>query len=225
MDFEGETMTCFAPSAHFTASFMKHGREANILHSSLLSNILLCTLLLIVNLRSYDTKVRLTRPHCRVIEFGCAIFEDPPPPPPPSRRRCGDVHVKACRSEGRSLVSHSSVLSEQSEQIQGVGPMKYSARYSQAGCQDKERCIFVSFLFYQPFIPGKSTEHWCSSSAVPSFPFIQTKRSHLLLFAEQLHWSSWGIEGAIIKVFPALSAGFMGMLINMDDSTITSLCV
>lgn len=61
------------------SSLMKHGREANILRSSLLSSILLCTLLLIVNLRSYDTKVRLTRPRCRVIEFGCAIFKDSPP--------------------------------------------------------------------------------------------------------------------------------------------------
>ncbi len=161
MDYEGETMTCYAPSAHFTASFMKHGREANILHSGLLSNILLCTLLLIANLRSYDTEVQLTRPRCvGLLSSAVPFLRIPPHPhPPPSRRRCGDVHGKVCRSEGRSLVSHGSVLSEQSEQIQGVGPMKYSARYSQAGSQEKERCIFVFFLFYQPFIPGKSTEH------------------------------------------------------------------
>lgn len=49
------------PSAHFTASLMKTGEKENILHSCLLSSILLCTLLLIVNLGCYDTKVRLTR--------------------------------------------------------------------------------------------------------------------------------------------------------------------
>lgn len=60
--------------------------------------------------------------------------------------------------------------------------------------------LFI-LLFYQAFIPGKSTEHGCSSSAVPSFPFIRTKHSRLLLLAEQLHWSA---EGAIIKGFPCL---------------------
>lgn len=81
-----------------------------------------------------------------------------------------------------------------------------------------------SLCFYQAFIPGNSSEHGCSLSAVPSVPFIQTKHSHLLLFAEQLLWSSWGYEGAIIKVYPAPSAGFMELLINIDDSTITSMC-
>ena len=65
-----------------SSPLMKPGREANILRSSLLSSIPLCTLLLIVNLRSYDTKVRLTRPRCRVIEFVCAIFKDSNPPLP-----------------------------------------------------------------------------------------------------------------------------------------------
>lgn len=207
-------MMFFAPSARFTASLMKHGREANIL-----SSIQLCTLLLIVNLRSYDTKVRLDRPRCRVIEFGCAIFEDAAPPNPPCRR-CDDVHLKACRSERRSFRFCRSNDSWSGEWKYEICSPLQSGGLSGGGVQ----FILVLFLFCQPFISGISTEHGCSSSAVPSFPFTQTKRTHLLVFIQQLHWSSWGIEAAvIIKVFPSLSAGFIGMLINTDDSTITLL--
>lgn len=82
--------------------------------------------------------------------------------------------------------------------------------------------LFI-LLFYQALIPEKSTEHGCSSSAVPSFPFIQTKHSRLLLLAEQLHRSA---EGAIIKRFSLpYVQGFMGMLININNSTITSPCL
>lgn len=126
----------------------------------------------------------------------------------PFLRRSGDVNV--CRSEGRSSVS--SLLSVQSELIQRVGPIKYSARYSQAELLRKGSAVFfVFFLFYQPFILGKSTEQRCSFSIVPSVPFIQTKHSHLLLFTEQLHWST---DGALSE----------GKLIDIDDSTITSPC-
>lgn len=78
------------------SSHMKHGREASILHGGLLSCFLLCTLLLILNLRSYVTKVRLTHPRCRVIEFGCAIFKVLPHPPPLQEkwwRACESVQV------------------------------------------------------------------------------------------------------------------------------------
>lgn len=168
------------------SSHIKHGREASILHGGPLSCFLLCTLLLIVNLRSYVTKVRLTHPRWRVIEFGCAVFKVSSHPPHPCRRS-GDVHVKVCRSEWRILVRHCSVLSEHPELIPGVIQMKYSACYSQAGSPERKCCVFVFFLLYQPFIPGKSTEHRCSSSAVPCFPFVQTKHRRLLLLAEQLH--------------------------------------
>lgn len=91
--------------------------------------------------------------------------------------------------------NHSSVLSELLELIQGVGPMKYSARYSQVGSQEKMCRIFVASLFPFCFInplyqKKKNTEHGRSSSVVPSFPFIPTKHSHLLLFVEQLHQST-----------------------------------
>lgn len=133
----------------------------------------------------------------------------------PFLRRSGDVNV--CWSEGRSSVS--SLPSVQSELIQRVGPIKYSARYSRAELLRRGSAVFfVFFLFYQPFILGKSTEQGCSFSVVPSVPFIQTKHSRLLLCTEQLHWST---NGAARKVFPALSEG---KLIDIDDSTVTSPC-
>lgn len=123
---------------------------------------------------------------------------------------------------GKSVVSRRSVSSEQSELIRRVGQMKYSARYSQAGPQETERCVFLFCLFYQPFIPGKSIEHRCSSSTVPSFSFMQTKHSHLLLLTEQLHWST---EGGIIKVFPSLFAGITGSGPDIDNTAVLSQCL
>lgn len=166
-----------------SSSHMKHGREASILHGGRLSCFLLCTLLLILNLRSYVTKVRLAHPRCRVIEFGCAIFKVSPHPPTPAGEVVTCMWKCAGLSGGAWLAT---VLSEHPELILGVSPMKYSACYSQAGSQERKCCVFVFFLLYQPFIPGTSTELGCSSSAVPCFQFTQTKHRRLLLLAEQL---------------------------------------
>lgn len=187
---------------------MKHGREARILHGSLLSCSLLCSLLLIVNLRSYVTKVRLTHPHCRVVGFGCAIFRDSPPSLPPTRRRSGDVHVKVCRSEGKSLVSHSSVLSEQSELILGVGPMKYSARYSQAGSRGKERRVFVYPSVLSSPYPRKIHRAWMLVFGSPQLPIHTDKTQSSLTVGWAAPPERWRCNNK--KVFPALCAGIYG---------------
>lgn len=104
----------------------------------------LCTSSLVVNLWSYVTKVSLA----------AGLSSSPVPflriRPTSSSPLAGEVVMCMCAGlRGKSTVSRHSVSSEQSELIRRVGQMKYSARYSQAGSQETQRCGFF-FCFTNP---------------------------------------------------------------------------
>lgn len=121
MDFEGGDYDLFSaiaicPFHRLTFWKWERRKEGSVLHSVRLSSVLLCTSLLIVNWRSYDTEVRRPPPFAVGLLSSAVPFLRMQPPPPPPVVTC------MCRSEwGGSLVSHSSAPSEQLELIQGVG--------------------------------------------------------------------------------------------------------
>lgn len=147
IDFIRETSARFVPSACFSASLMKRGREASILLSSLLlSSALFCTLLLIVNLGSYDTKSPAPSLALAVGLLSSAVpFLRIRPHP------AGDVVMCLWKRAGlRGGASVATALLCQ-RAIQGAGRMKYSAQLQSGGLP---RAGALS-LCCQPFIPVK----------------------------------------------------------------------
>lgn len=181
------TMSCFTPSACFTASLLKHGREASIFHSHLLSRILLCTIFLIVNLRSYDAEVRPTCPSWRVTEFACAIFKDVP-------SHLGDTGtcLGSCAGlERRSLVKSSQ--SGQSHQSQSRELAWWNIQPVTVR-QTLRRRRAILFLFSWSVINPLSQEAPHSLGAV-----LQQSPVSDSLFTVQLHRSSCSTKDAVIK--------------------------
>lgn len=81
--------------------------------------------------------------------------------------------------------------------------------------------IFVVLVFISSFYPWTILRALVLFFSGPQLP-IHTQTNTVIHYC--LLSSSTGAAGEIIKVFPDLSAGFIRKLINIDDSTITSLC-
>lgn len=167
----------------------------------------LCTSSLVVNLWSYVTKVSLA----------AGLSSSPVPflriRPTSSSPLAGEVVMcMVCMSEGEEL---------------GWPPLCF-VRAIRADPPSRTDEIFSPLQSGrlsgdQPFIPGKSNEHRCSPSTVPSLSFMQTKHSHLLLLTERLHWSTEDVK--IKKVFPSLCAGITGSGPDIDNRAVLSQCL
>lgn len=103
------------------------------------------------------------------------------------------------------MVRHGSVLSEL---IQGIGPMRYSTRYSEIGSQEEERNLVFVLVLISTLYSWKIRRARMLFFSSPQLPIHTDNHGHLLVCAELL-----GTEDGIIKVFPALSAGFMELLV------------
>ena len=132
----------------------------------------------------------------------------------PFLRRSGDVNV--CWSEGRSSVS--SAPSVQSEPIQRVGPIKYSARYSRGGFSGGGALhSLFSFCFYPRKIHGagmlfspashssrqNTVVYCCSLSSSTGALMVQWERFFLLYLK-----GSWSISMTLL--LPHLVRGVSG---------------
>lgn len=114
----------------------------------------------------------------------------------PAHRRNSDVKVNARTSEGRSSVSHCCVRAVR------FGPMKHLACI-QAGSQEEECNLYLfSFLFYQPFIPGKSTEKGSSSAAGPQLSIHMDKTLSFITVHKAIPLDQLGHKRCNSNVFP-----------------------
>lgn len=181
---------------------MKHGTEANILHSRLLWSIPLCTLLLIVNLRrSYDAKVQLTHPRCRVIEFACA---SPPPHTPGTLHPIEDMvtcNVKCAGLRGGACSCQSNESWPEELAWCNLSQSTYHSWALSLSLFLFIFCSLFSFSFFNQFFIHQSAQLIDAllqqSSASHSQTHTHAEDTHLLLFTEQLLWASWGTEGGV----------------------------
>lgn len=141
-----------------------------VVHSHFLWSLLPSILLLIVNLRTYDSKVRPVCSCCRVIEFACAISFSASPS---SHERSGDACEAMCTGLG------------------GGGACSVTFYWSWSSVwwnillQTREAQIVVCFCLFVFLVLGISSEAVQCSAAICSFKVADKT---LLLSSEQLHW-------------------------------------